>query len=138
MVVGMKRRHFIISALAMPLFARQAMAYPSVAYAPATYRDVRARTDRLVINFRATWSLTCQMKADLIAQLIEQNPAYQSLTFMDVDWDTFGPSEWAERRLKVKRRSTLIAFKGPDEVARIVNEPFERSMRRFLDAAVSA
>ena len=132
----MHRRAFIagLTTLALPSMAA---AYPSVPYVEATWPDLRDTTDKIVLNWRATWSLTCQIKQDLITDLIAQNPDYAQLTFVDVDWDTFGPSVWAQR-LKVERRSTLIALRGKQEITRIVNEPYERQMKRFLDAALTA
>lgn len=132
----MHRRAFLagLSAAFVPGIAA---AYPSVPYVEATWPDLRDTTDKIVLNWRASWSLTCQIKHELITNLITTNPDYAQLTFVDVDWDTFGPSVWAQR-LKVKRRSTLIAVRGKQEITRIVNEPYERQIKRFLDEALAA
>lgn len=130
------RRQFIAAASAASLPAT-GFAYPSIDYAPATWEDVKARTDRFVLNWRASWSMTCQIKHDLLTGLVSSEPAYRNLTFVDVDWDVFGPSIWAQR-LKVERRSTLIAFDGDREIARVVNEPYEYRLRDFLDTALTA
>ncbi|MEP4194533.1 MAG: thioredoxin family protein [Aliishimia sp.] len=114
-----------------------AHAYSAVEYAPNTWRELRDNDNKVILNFRASWSLTCQIKQDILTQLLQETPAYQNLTFLEVDWDTFGRSQWTER-LKVKRRSTLIAMKGKNEIARVVNEPYARSLRRLLDAALAA
>lgn len=132
----MHRRAFLLSAcsLAAPTLA---LGYPSQPYAPATWPNIRDGNDRIVLNFRANWSLTCQLKREILTELLPQNPNYAQLTFVDVDWDTFGRSVWVQQRLKVKRRSTLIAFQGKQELARIENEPYAVAMRKFLDAAIS-
>jgi len=132
----MHRRAFIsgLTSVALPGVVS---AYPAVPYVEDTWPDLRDTSGTIILNWRASWSLTCQIKHDLITGLVQENPSYQQLTFVDVDWDTFGPSVWAQR-LKVKRRSTLIALQGKDEIARIVNEPFERQMKRFLDTALAA
>ena len=134
----MHRRNFLASLAAASALPHLSHAYPSVTYAPATWRELRANTDRMVLNFRANWSITCRIKREMITRLVAENPDYTRLTFVDVDWDTFGPSVWVERQLKVARRSTLIAFKGETEVARLVNAPDERRIRAFLDTALSA
>lgn len=134
----MYRRTFLTTLGTSLVLPHLANAYAPLAYGPATWRDVLAGSDRVIANFRAEWSLTCQMKETVLRDLIRQNSDYRALTFVDVDWDTFGRSEWVQRRLKVERRSTLIAFKGKREIARLVNEPTERAIRNFLDAAVSA
>ena len=133
----MHRRTLLLTAAAAAVLPATSRAYPAEAFTPALWRDLRQDDRTVIFNYRATWSLTCQIKADLIAEALAENPAYTNLTFVDVDWDTFGPSVWTER-LKVKRNSTLVALKNRKEVARIVNDPFERSMRRFLDEALSA
>lgn len=132
----MHRRTFLLSAsaLAIPSFG---IAYPAQPFTPAIWRDLREGNQTVVLNFRAAWSLTCQIKADLIADALAGNPAYADLTFVDVDWDTFGPSQMTQR-LKVERRSTLLVMKRGEEVARLVNEPQARKVRALLDAALAA
>mgnify|MGYP001793909185 FL=1 len=132
----MHRRTFIVSAVAVTL-PLGAQAYPAEVFTPALWRDLR-EDDRVVIfNYRATWSLTCQIKADLIAEAIAENPAYQRLSFVDIDWDTFGQSQLTQR-LKVKRRSTLLVMKRGTEIARLENEPYARRVRALLDTALAA
>ncbi|WP_299047624.1 thioredoxin family protein [uncultured Tateyamaria sp.] len=132
----MHRRTFLLtaSALAVP---GGAIAYPAQTFTPAVWRDLRETNQTLVMNFRAAWSLTCQIKADLIAEALADTPAYANLTFVDVDWDTFGPSQMTQR-LKVERRSTLLVMKNGTEVTRLVNEPYARPVRALLDAALAA
>ena len=132
----MHRRTLLLSSAAA-LIAPSAFAYPAEVFSPAVWRELRA-TDQVVnLHYRASWSLTCQIKADLIAQAIADNPAYAQLTFVDVDWDTFGQSQLTER-LKVTRRSTLLVMKSGKEQARLVNEPYARQIRALLDTALAA
>ena len=133
----MNRRELILTATAALTLPVSAQAYAPLAYAPSDWREVRDADTRVILNFRASWSLTCQMKADILKQLVAVDPAYQALTFMEVDWDTFGPAEWT-KRLKVTRNSTLVGMRGRREISRIENEPYEDSIKRFLDGVVDA
>ncbi len=133
----MHRRTFLTTAAAAAALPFPAIAYPAEPFTPALWSDVRQRDEVIILNYRASWSLTCQIKSDLIAEALAENPAYQRLTFIDVDWDTFGPSVLTSR-LKVERRSTLLAMKQGKEVARLVNEPYARRVRALLDAALAA
>ncbi|MEL6617360.1 MAG: thioredoxin family protein [Pseudomonadota bacterium] len=133
----MHRRTFLTTAAAAATLPFPALAYPAEIFTPGLWSDVRKRDDVVVLNYRAAWSLTCQIKADLIADALAQNPAYQRLTFIDVDWDTFGQSVLTSR-LKVERRSTLLVMKQGKEVTRLVNEPYPRRVRALLDAALAA
>lgn len=137
----MHRRTFLLSTAAlapsMVLVPSMALAYSAENFSPAVWRDLRDTNQTVVLNYRASWSLTCQIKAGLIAEALAENPAYAQLTFVDVDWDTFGRSQMTER-LKVTRRSTLVVMKNGSEVTRLVNEPYARKVRALLDAALAA
>ena len=131
----MHRRMFLLSSAA--LIPSMALSYPAEVFSPAVW-DALKRTDQTVIlNYRASWSLTCQIKAELIEEALAENPAYRQLTFVDVDWDTFGQSQMTQR-LRVERRSTLLVMKNGTEVARLVNEPYARRVRALLDIALAA
>lgn len=132
----MHRRAFLLLSTAA-LIPGTAFAYPAQEFSPAVWSDLRDTDQTVILNYRATWSLTCQIKADLIAEALADNPSYGQLLFVDVDWDTFGRSQLTER-LKVKRRSTLLVMKNGKEVARLVNEPYARRVRALLDTALAA
>ena len=134
----MHRRTFLFStAAATACLPLRAHAYPAEVFTPALWRDLRDEDRTVIFNYRATWSLTCQIKAELIADALAENPAYQSLQFVDIDWDTFGPSQLTQR-LKVTRRSTLLVMKRGQEIARLENEPYARRVRALLDTALAA
>ena len=131
----MLRRRFLLSAAAFSCAPVALQAYPAESFSPALWSSLSDTSDVVVLNYRASWSLTCQIKADILAKLLSENPDYERLTFIDVDWDTFGPSVLTQR-LGVERRSTLLVVKGGKEVARLVNEPYERRIRALLDQAL--
>ncbi len=132
----MHRRTFLLSSVAF-LIPTVTLAYPAEMFSPAVWRDLRDQDGVVILNYRASWSLTCQIKADLIAEALMENPAYGQLTFVDVDWDTFGRSQLTER-LKVTRRSTLLVMKNGKEIARLENAPYARDVRGLLDIALAA
>ncbi|MEL7132211.1 MAG: thioredoxin family protein [Pseudomonadota bacterium] len=132
----MHRRTFLLFASALTI-PGVGIAYPAQTFTPSVWRELRGTGQTIVLNFRASWSLTCQIKADLIADALAENPAYTNLTFLDVDWDTFGPSQMTQR-LRVERRSTLLVMKNGEEVTRLVNEPYARRVRALLDVALAA
>ncbi|MEO9514961.1 MAG: thioredoxin family protein [Paracoccaceae bacterium] len=131
------RRQFIMSSAAMCLVPSLGQAYSAQMFSPNLWSEMRKSTDVVIMNYRASWSLTCQIKADILAELIATHPQYSRLTFVDVDWDTFGPSVLTQR-LGVKRRSTLLVMKAGEEVARVVNEPYVPPIQALLDRALTA
>ena len=133
----MRRRQFLISSSALMLVPGFATAYPAETFSPDLWRDLREVDQVVILNFRASWSLTCQIKADILSTLLQNEPSYRRITFVDVDWDTFGPSVLTQR-LKVNRRSTLLVMREGREIARLENEPYERRIRALLDKALAA
>jgi len=129
------RRAFVLAAAcALP---QAALAYRMQQFSPALWDAVKDSDDVVILNFRASWSMTCQIKQELLAEALALNPDYARLTIIDVDWDTYGPSQVAQR-LKVERRSTLLVMRGWREVARLVNEPYAHRIRALLDTALTA
>lgn len=133
----MKRRAFFTMSAAALFLPHAGHALQVMSYNPALWNDLKGTDETIIMNFRASWSLTCQIKQELIAGLIARNPDYANLKFVDVDWDTYGRSRMTQQ-LKVERRSTLLVMKGGREVARLVNEPYERKVRALLDTALTA
>lgn len=131
----MLRRTFLLStAFFVPSLA---MAYPAEEFTPAIWEDLAHSGDTFILNYRAAWSLTCQIKAELISEALAENAEYSRLTFIDIDWDTYGMSQLTQK-LNVTRRSTLLVIKRGEELARLENEPYERKLRAFLDTALAA
>ncbi len=133
----MNRRAFLTTIAATLLLPHAALAVQARTFSPALWDDVRATDQVVILNFRTNWSLTCQIKQDLIAEAVSENPAYRELQFIDVNWDTYGPSRMAAR-LNVDRRSTLLVMKNGTEITRLVNEPHAHKIRGLLDAALDA
>ena len=129
------RRAFVLAAAC--LLPQPAFAFRMENFSPSLWDEVKDTDEVVILNFRARWSLTCQIKQELLAEALVANPDYARLKIIDVDWDTYGPSQMAQR-LKVDRRSTLLVMKQGKEVTRIVNEPYARRVRALLDAALIA
>ena len=121
-----------------------AMMCPSVAlasYDPAqfvmdTWRTERGGTDLVIYNFRASWSLTGNIQAELLDEIICSDARFAGLRIVEVDWDTFGPSQMAQR-LKVTRHSTLVAVRGTEVIARVESASSERALVGMLEAALA-
>lgn len=66
---------------------------------------------------------------------MEKNPAYRAVTFMHVDWDKYGDSDFA-RELRIPRRSTLVMFGGGKEVGRLVAQTSESAIEALFKAVM--
>lgn len=66
--------------------------------------------------------------------LIDDNPAYKAVTLMLVDWDQHRKSDIVSE-LGIRRRSTLVMFKGGEEIGRVIAQTSAAAIEPlFVDA----
>lgn len=72
----------------------------------------------------------------MLSKLRESFPQYnKSITFMNVDWDTYSSAAVTTDR-NIPRRSTLVLIKGGEEVGRLVAITSESEIKALLDKGV--
>ncbi len=72
----------------------------------------------VVLDISATWCPTCKAQKPIIDRLMQQ-PAYKDVTLMTIDFDSNKPTL---KKFGVSMQSTLVAFKGSQEVGRSVGD----------------
>ena len=134
----MNRRTLILSGAAtLVLPALPAFAAP-LNYTPGLMKERLDAGETVFLDFKADWCGTCRAQERVLTNLKKQDGAYeQNITFINVDWDTYGNSVMADK-LKIPRRSTLVALKGKLEIGRIVADTSERNIKKLMDAALAA
>jgi thioredoxin len=133
----MYRRSFLATLPAALLLPRLASAAP-IPYAPGTIDTHLDAGETILVDFYAPWCGTCIVQHKVMDKLKAENPAYeQNITFIEVDWDTYGRSELA-MALNIPRRSTLVAI-GPDrrEISRVVAGTSYEEIKALLDSALA-
>jgi thioredoxin 1 len=71
----------------------------------------------------------------VLKKLRASYPQYdKSITFILIDWDTFGSHAVTTSR-NVPRRSTMVLIKGGTEIGRLVAQISEQKIRALLDKA---
>jgi thioredoxin 1 len=134
----MNRRLFLASTTALALAPLAARAGIGADYTPGLVERELAAGKTVFLDFFATWCTTCRAQERQIAALVEANPAYkEAISFIVVDWDTYGDSDLS-RRLEIPRRSTLVVLKGDQELGRIVAGTGREQIKALLDTALSA
>ena len=134
----MNRRTLILSGAATLILPAALALAKNVNYVPGLLKKHQAAGDTVFLDFKASWCGTCRAQGRVLKSLKEENAAYaENIVFIDVDWDTYGNSIMADR-LKIPRRSTLVAFKGKQEIGRIVADTSKRNIKKLVDAALNA
>ena len=112
----MKTRRSVLAliGLASVALACPAGAFEFSPYDPAVVEKATAWGKPVVVHVYAPWCLQCHMQASILDRL-KSDPAYDHATYFRVDYDH-------QKDVVAKLdcpRSTLIAYKGGKEVARM-------------------
>ena len=68
--------------------------------------------------------------------VLKAKPEYSEVTVLRADWDTYRKSELI-KGLEIRRRSTLVMFKGGEEIARVIAQTNEDVIEDMFKAATS-
>ncbi|MGV6888677.1 thioredoxin family protein [Rhodophyticola sp. SM2404] len=132
----MNRRHMMLlagSALVLPRMGLASM----IDYTPGLVDEHLARGETVFVDFFAPWCSTCRAQDRVVEELRGANSAYDSaMTFIRVDWDTYGTGELAQR-LQIPRRSTLVVLRGDEELGRIVAGTSQGDIQALMDLGLS-
>ena len=132
----MNRRHLFAFAAALAIAPFAGAADP-LDYAPGLVQERLAAGETVFLDFKADWCTTCRAQERVIGQLRADNPAYDAVTFIDVDWDEYGRGDLATG-LNIPRRSTLVVLKGDQELGRIVAGTSQRDIEALMNTALGA
>lgn len=135
----MQRRDFLMFtaavSLALPLAARAA---ETAVYSPELLAAELAAGRTVLLDFTASWCPSCQSQGRAIRALRAQNPAYDAaITFIDVDWDTWGQSDLA-KRFGVRSRGSLVVLRGDKVLAQTYAHSSKDDLKALLDQAAAA
>lgn len=137
----MKRRDFIVLSASLAAVACATPAFAQTApldYSPELLAERLAAGDTVFLDFKAVWCSTCAAQERVITALKAANPGYEAaITFIDVDWDTWGSSDIVTV-MNIPRRSTLVVLRGDQELGRIVAGTAVADIQALMDLALAA
>jgi len=84
------------------------------AFTQQAFDELRAEGKPVAVHVHATWCGVCKKQAEIVTGLLAQ-PAFKDLTVLRADFDT---DKAVQSALHVTQRSTIVVFKGRDEVGR--------------------
>ncbi len=119
------------AACAASFFASLAFAGTIEPYDQAAFDKLAAAGKPIVLSVRAPWCPTCKAQDPIQSSLMQQ-PAYADYTLMTIDFDS---QKDLLKKYKVAMQSTIIAFRGKDEVGRSVGDTKEASIDALMKKA---
>jgi len=122
------RLRTIAPLLALSAFAGIATAGEIKPFSQAEFDQLTKAGQPVIVDVSATWCPTCKAQKPIIEKLMQQ-PAYKDVTLLSVDFDK---EKDTVRAFKVSMQSTLVGFKGTQEVARSVGDTTEAGLEGLV------
>ena len=90
--------------------------YVNVETIKAAMKDGRT----IFVNWKSKWCGTCNIQTKVLDAILMDEPAIsEQILFVSLDWDDYINDAFT-RQLNIPRRSTLVLFKGTEEIGRLV------------------
>ncbi len=107
------RRSFVLATAALAAAAHPAPA-AAQRFTQAAFEAAQAAGKPILVEVTAPWCPTCRAQQPILQRLTAE-PRFRDLVFLSVDFDS---QKAVLRSLNVQRQSTLVVFKGRQEMGR--------------------
>jgi thioredoxin len=131
----MFNRRLFIGALALAAalsFSPLASAMAPQTYTAQAFAAAQAAGKPILLHITAPWCPTCKAQRPILSKL-EASPKFEKLVVLNIDFDTSKP---LLRKLHVAMQSTLIVYKGKQEVGRSTGDTDAASIAALLSKAI--
>ena len=130
----LNKRHLLAGlavAVAMAVSAPLA-ALDKAPFDAKAFEAAQAAGKPILLEVHASWCPICKAQTPILARL-SSTPKFQDMVRFNIDFDT---QKDLLRKFNVQKQSTLIAFKGKQEVARSTGDTDAGSIERLLDKSI--
>src|SRR4051812_22636167 len=131
----MLTRRDILTALAASTIlvtAAPARAFAKKPFNAAAFEAAQAAGLPILVEVTAPWCPTCKAQAPILASLATK-PKFKDVTSFEIDFDT---QKDLLRKFNVRTQSTLITFKGKQEVGRSTGDTNAARIEALLDKSI--
>lgn len=129
----MPTRRFLLTASALLLFLAPVRAGEIAPFSQRSFEAAQAAGRPILIEITAPWCPTCKVQAPIIEELASR-VSLKNLLVLRVDFDTQTDTV---RSLGANSQSTLIVFRGRNEVSRSVGETNPKAIEAQISMAVA-
>lgn len=100
-------------------------------FTEAGFEQLKQENASILIDVYATWCPTCRKQGKVIKAFFKENPNSE-LVVLKVDYDKQKP--WV-KHFKAFRQSTLIRYKGDEEIGRSIAQTDEKKLYNLFKMA---
>jgi thioredoxin 1 len=127
-----RRSLLTIAAAASMLTPATAFAAEEQPFTRQAFQAAQSGGKSILIEIHASWCPTCQAQKPILSKLFA-DPKFKNLAVFRVDFDS---QKDEVRNFKARIQSTLITFKGSEEIARSVGDTNADSIADLLALAL--
>jgi thiol-disulfide isomerase/thioredoxin len=129
----MINRRLIVAGLALSAFLTfAAEAEEKKPFDQAAFDAAQAQGKPVLVEVTASWCPVCKAQAPTLSKL-RSDPRFKDLISFDIDFDS---QKDLLRKFNVSKQSTLIMFKGNQEVGRSTGDTNPSSIEALLAKAI--
>lgn len=128
-----KRRSILLLTPGILLTLATASAAEPSPFTPEAFQGAQQAGKAILVDITAPWCPTCKAQAPIIEELTSRD-AYKDVVVFHVDFDN---QKDVVRSFNARSQSTLISFRGQEEVARSVGVTDPAAIEDMLAKAVS-
>jgi len=108
------------------LLAFSVLGHAAQPFDDQSFKQAQAAGKTILVDVAAPWCPTCRRQRPIVEQIEKETP---NLLVYEVDFDT---AKDALRHFRVRYQSTLIVFKGTEEVGRSTGETDPTRIRALI------
>jgi thioredoxin 1 len=101
-------------------------------FTPQAFQAAQDQHKPILVEIDASWCPVCRAQKPILSELFAQ-PKFKDLTVLRVDFDS---QKKEVRSFGAKMQSTLIVFKGGEEVGRSVGQTEANAIAALLNKAI--
>jgi thioredoxin 1 len=121
-------RRAALFGMTLPLFAGTASAAPARPFELAAFRAAQAADKAILVDVTASWCPTCRVQKPILARLLV-DPKFADFAAFEVDFDR---QKDVLRVVDARMQSTLVVYRGKDEMGRSVGDTNPVSIEALL------
>ena len=127
------RRFLLKAAIAAAVFpSATAFAAEEQPFTRQAFQAAQSNGKSILVEIHASWCPTCQAQKPILGKLFA-DPKFKNMAVFRVDFDS---QKDEVRNFKARLQSTLITFKGSEEIARSVGDTNPSSIADLLALAL--
>jgi thioredoxin 1 len=121
-----------LAGLASPFFARSALANAVRPFTVDAFKAAQAADRMILVDVTASWCPTCRVQKPILARLLAQ-PRFAQMQAFEIDFDR---QKDFMRIVDARQQSTLVVYRGADEMGRSMGDTNAASIESLLSMAL--